>query len=228
MAVKDDALATALAALSSPTRLAILRALRAPRALGEIHVRSSDADARPLARQTIREHLDKLIGVGMVTSREVDRPYGDTVEFVANHQTLYALTEELRNLSRVRPLVEPDGQTAHTEAPQRTVGRGGTLVLVKGLDEGTTFELRPPPGSARAEWIVGRRRGVAVPLDFDPYVSSENSRVVWEGGAYAVEDIPDSRNGTSLNFAPLPRGERRPLRHGDVIGVGRCLLLFWA
>lgn len=223
----DEHLANALNALASPTRLQILRALRTPRALAEIHVRAPEGE-RNIARQTVREHLNKLIQVGMVASREVDRSYGDTVEFVANHQTIFALSEEMRALSRVRPIVEPDAATVHAPTAPKPIEPGARLVVVKGLDEGTAFDLRPPAPPARGEWLVGRRRGVAVSLDFDPYISSENSRIVWEGGAHVVEDLPGSRNGTSVNFQPLARGERRALAHGDVVGVGRCILVYWS
>lgn len=223
---QDESLATALGALSSPTRLQILRALRTPKTLAEIHVRAPEAD-RNIARQTVREHLNKLIQVGMVATREVDRAYGDTVEFIANHQTIFALSEEMRGLSRVRPMLEPDAATVHSPSAERAVeAPGARLAMVKGLDEGTTFDLRPP--GARGEWVVGRRRGIAISLDFDPYVSSENSRILWDGSSHLIEDLPDSRNGTTLNFRRLSRGEIHPLRHGDVVGVGRCLLVFWS
>lgn len=227
----DDALASAFGALASPTRLQILRALRTPHALAEIHVRSADA-GRAIARQTVREHLNKLIQVGMVATREVDRAYGDTVEFVANHQTLYALAEEVRGLSRVRPAIEPDGATAHAQAaPDLRRAREATtgaprLVIVKGLDEGASFPLKPD-ASGKTEWVIGRRRGVDIALDFDPYVSAENSRIAWDGRAHLLEGLADARNGTSVNFRPLAAGERHALRHGDLVGVGRCHLLFW-
>lgn len=242
-AMHDDLLAQALGALASPTRLQILRALRTPKVLAEIHVRAPESD-RNIARQTVREHLNKLIQVGMVTTREVDRAYGDTVEFVANHQTLYALSEEMRGLSRVRPAVDPGGSTVHSDkgrprstpetpaaarAPAQT-SVGPRFVMVKGLDEGTSFPLRAASsaeGSARSEWLIGRRRGIAIPLDFDPYVSSENSRITWRDGAHVIENLPDSRNGTTVNFSKLGVGEQRALRHGDIIGVGRSLLAYW-
>ena len=223
---QDESLAAALGALSSPTRLQILRALRTPRTLAEIHVRAPETD-RNIARQTVREHLNKLIQVGMVVTREVDRTYGDTVEFIANHQTIFALSEEVRGLSRVRPMLEPEAATVHAPSAERVVEMpGARLAIVKGLDEGTTFDLRP--NGPKSEWLIGRRRGVAVSLDFDPYVSSENSRITWNGRAHLIEDLQDSRNGTTVNFRRLSRGEPQALRHGDVVGVGRCLLVYWS
>lgn len=227
----DDLLAHALSALASPMRLQILRSLRTPRALGEIHVRAPE-DGRIIARQTVREHLNRLIQAGMVVTREVDRSYGDAVEFVANHQTIYALAEEMRGLSRVRPAVEPEAVTVHASGANHAAtadAKGPSLVMVKGLEEGTSFSLQPPVSGIDArEWLVGRRRGIAVALDFDPYVSSENSRITWRDGTHFIEDIPGSRNGTSVNFHLLSPGQRHALRHGDVIGVGRCILVFWS
>jgi DNA-binding transcriptional ArsR family regulator len=226
---QDAPLAEALGALASPTRLALVRALRAPRALREIEVGAADdgQKARPLARQTVREHLEKLVQVGVVSTRETRREYGETVEFVVNHQTLFALSEEMRDLARVRPVVEPQAATLHgQEAPSPAV-RGPALVLVKGVDEGATFDLAARPEGPR-EWFVGRRRGLPVSLDYDPAVSSENARIWWEDGAHWVEDAPQSRNGLRLNLRVLPKGERAKLRHGDLLGVGRSLLLYWS
>jgi hypothetical protein len=35
-----------------------------------------------------------------------------------------------------------------------------------------------------------------------------------------------SKNGTMLDFQPLPRGGSAPLTNGDVVGVGRTNLVF--
>lgn len=225
----ETVLAETLDALASPTRLALLRALRSPRILAEIEVRSAErAEGGALARQTIRKHLDVLLEAGLVTSRDVVRERGDTAEFVLNHQAIYALAEDVRDLARMRPLVEVGEMTADVRAAgARTVPRGPSLVLVKGLDEGTSFDLAPDP-PRRTSWVIGRRRGVEVPLDFDPYISSENSRVVFEDGAHHIETLPSSRNGTLVNFRALAAGDRHRLAHGDIIGVGRSVLAYWA
>lgn len=223
----DAQLATVLDALASPTRLALIRALRAPKTLTEIELRPPDGPAggRPLARQTVREHLDRLIQAGMVMTREVERSYGLTVEFQVNHQTAYALAEEMRSMARLRPALEPEMATVHrAHAPPRPIV-GPALVVVKGLDEGASFDLRPD--DAKKEWVIGRRRNAEVALDFDPFVSSDNSRIRWDGDAHQLEDMPGSRNGTTHNFSALASGETRTLRHGDVVGVGRSYLLYW-
>lgn len=221
-------LADALAALASETRLALLRELRVPRALREIEVASRDGGDRghPLSRQAVRLHLDRLLDLGIVLARPAERAYGATTEYVVNHQRLFALSEEFRGLARLRPLEEPELPTALGDGPAPPSRSGACLAVVKGLDEGRLFPLAPP--APEGGWVVGRRRGADVPLDFDPFVSAENSVVEWRDGRHAVRDLPGSRNGTTLNFRRLPKGGAAPLRHGDLLGVGRTFLLFWA
>lgn len=231
-APQDDALSGALHALAHPSRLALIRQLRMPKTLREIQLRTAngaDESARVISRQAVREHLDRLIAIGVVHASAAERDYGETTEYSLNHQSLYAIAEEFRGLARLRPASEPVAPTvekrgATTDA--RAIS-GPRLVLVKGLDEGRSFPLIAPAAGTRA-WTIGRRRGLDVSLDFDPFVSTENALIAWEGGAFHLQDLPDSRNGTMLNFAPLEKGERRRLAYSDVIGVGRSLLLFRA
>jgi DNA-binding transcriptional ArsR family regulator len=219
----DDGLSNALGALASPTRLAIMRALRAPKPLHDIEVRAAEGEepARPLARQTIRKHLDVLIEAGVVNERVA----AERSEFVVNHQAIFVLSEQLRNLARLRPSVEPQGVTRQVRDVGPLPKGGPALVLVKGLDEGEWFDLKP---SVVSHWILGRRRGCAVALDFDPSVSSENARISWAEGAHWLEDLPGSRNGTTHNMRRLDPSERARLRHGDIVGVGRSLLVYWS
>lgn len=221
--VADRPLTDCLGALSSPTRLAVIRALRAPKALKEIDVRAGP-DAPPMARQTIRTHLDVLLAVGLATARRAERPYGETQEFVVNHQRLFALSEEVRALARIAPTIEPSVITAPSEDYSPLQRGGPCLVLVKGLDEGRIFDLTPQ--TATRNWVIGRRRGLAVTLDFDPSTSGENAILRWNGKTHTVEDVPASRNGTTLDFRRLRPGEQVPLSNGQLIGVGRCILVY--
>lgn len=224
------ALTQALEVLASPARMYLLREVRVPKTLKEIKVRVPEKEAggrdRILARQSVKEHLDRLVEIGVVLARETQREYGETIEYILNHQRLFAISESFRALAKLRPAEAPDGRTISAVARANTYEiRGPCLVLVKGLDEGRTFDMRPRP-DGRNEWVIGRRNDLGVSLDFDPFVSSENSRVLWAEGAYFIEDLSVSRNGTMLNFQPLPKGGRRALRTGDLIGVGRSLLMF--
>lgn len=226
-AVQQDApLVSCLLALASPPRLAILRQVRTPRALREVVVRDDGGEGAPLARQTVRKHLDTLVETGLVTTRSGEREYGETTEFVVNHQRIFHVSDEVRNLARMRPTVEPAAPTMPAGGGRRAATGRPAFVLVRGLDEGTTYDLRPT--SERVSWSIGRRRGLAVSLDYDPSVSGENAIVRWERDHHTIEDVPGSLNGTSVNFERLASGERARLSQGDIVGIGRSLLVYWA
>ncbi|HVM45318.1 MAG TPA: FHA domain-containing protein [Candidatus Thermoplasmatota archaeon] len=219
-------LCATLSPLTNPHRLAIIEQLRTPHTLSEIRVvDTTRGTSAPLARQTVSRHLELLVGAGLVTARPASGDARETLEYSVNHQRIFLVADQLRSLARLRPAIEPAQRTERSASATTGSPRGPCLVLVHGLDEGTRFDLRPRPKTA--DWVIGRRRDAAVCLDFDPSVSGQNAIVHWDDGRYSVEDVPGSRNGTLLNFARLPSGERRELHHGDVIGVGRCLLLFW-
>lgn len=226
----DDATAAfaeALRGLATPARIHLLRELRTPRTVSEITLRlPGEGPARVLARQTVKEHLDRLVEIGVVATREAERSHGRALEYVVNHQALFSLGEDLRGLARLRPTEDPAGLTQMVPLRLPASRRlGPHLVLVKGLDEGQVYDLQPP-AEGPAAWVIGRRRGLAVSLDFDSAISSENARVAWEGGRFTVEDLPHSRNGTLLNFRALEKGRPQPLERGDILGVGRSLLVF--
>jgi hypothetical protein len=64
---KDEQLSTALMGLASPVRIALLRQVRTPKILKEIKVYAPGATAgeedraRILARQTVKENLERLV-----------------------------------------------------------------------------------------------------------------------------------------------------------------------
>lgn len=200
-----------------------MRALRVPRALREIEVRNEE-DGAIISRQAVRRHLDHLLVASVVETRSGEREYGEATEYVVNHQRVFAVSEELRALARLRAAVEPEGETVVGSAEATLRREGPQLVLVRGLDEGTTYPLAGPAGSM---WILGRSRHATIPLDFDPSVSSQNALIQEEAGALYLGDIAGSRNGTFHNMRRLGPEERVQLSHGDLVGVGRCLLLFW-
>lgn len=213
-----------LRALSVPSRLELLRALRTPRPAADIDVRPFRRDAgrnpeRSLSRQTVEAHLRKLEALGLVRAR-ADGP-GGRAEYVLDHARLFLVVEELRQLSLIPvagSMTARDQTGGRAEEPAL---EGPALVLAGGPLEGTAFPLR-----GEGPWVIGRAGGAAVPLLYDPFVSKENARVHREGRRYLVRDLPGSRNGTRLNWRPLPKGGEALLRPGDTIGVGRSLLLF--
>jgi DNA-binding transcriptional ArsR family regulator len=224
-------LADALSALGYPARLELLDQLKFPHAAGEVRVaptRSDEAGSpeRAVAPQTVRYHLEKLVEAGFVRQEPAGKDKGPA-RYIANAQKLWAVTEELRALSRMYAGRGPLGDETGTVvggAPATALA-GPRLVLVHGVYEGKPFPL-PAPARGEASWTIGRQRGLALSLDYDPFVSLENTVVAARDGAYTVTDLATSKNGTTLNWAPIPRGVPTPLRAGDVIGVGRSLLLF--
>ncbi|MBW3583696.1 MAG: FHA domain-containing protein [Euryarchaeota archaeon] len=222
-------LARVLDALSHPVRLSLLRILQEPKPIGGIVVRvpvKGDVErTRPISRQGVRDHLDRLLYARLVqTIGDGDRG----TRYIVNPQSLYALAESFRQMSRLRPEAELENETHSGVAPGTPFElASSSLIQVKGPQEGRVYPLTPPE-TGRREWVIGRRRGLDVVLDHDLRVSSENSLVVWEGGVYSIQDLYESRNGTWVNFTQLPPLERRPLRTGDLVQVGQTVLLFRA
>lgn len=221
------ALSAVLEALSDARRLELLADLRRPSILRDIRVRAPEGERdRDIARQAVKRHLEKLVEAGVVHAHPTKHEFGETLEYVVNHQRLFAVSEELRELAKLRPVDELD---APTSQDARAIEAGAVyprFVVVRGLEEGRTFALQPLPGSPRAQWIIGRKRTADVAFDYDPYVSAENTLVSCAAGEYVVETLPTSRNGTILNFSLLAQGERAALEHGDVLGVGHTLIVF--
>lgn len=220
----DEAIARALFALGNPARLALLKQLRTPKLISEIRVTAGERDelgARTISRQAVREHIERLLEIGVVSTQPTARERG-SLEYSMNHQALYALSEEFRGLARLRPESEPMNPTEAAPQGRQAAIRGPCLVLVKGLDEGRVFPLQ----GSRDGWTIGRRRGVEVALDFDPFVSSENARILRGDGRWLLQDLAESKNGTSLDLRPMARGSTLPLASGALIGVGRSMLLF--
>lgn len=225
-----DRLADHLSAIGYPVRLELLEILRYPRTLGEIRVAPQrvrgGGPGRPAARQTVQHHLDKLVETGLLRVSKVERGGKVVPQYVVNVQKLYAMTEELRRLA-TRPALSPEMDATGTlsEKPTATPTEGPRLVLAHGAYEGRSFSL-DAKASSEGRWVIGRKRGLAVCLDYDPYVSLENAALTLAEGGYLLTDLRTSKNGTSVNWVPLPRGGSRALRPGDMVGVGRSLLSF--
>lgn len=224
--VDYDALAEILAALAYPTRLELMDVLRFPQSVGDVRItprRSAPGENpdRPIARPTLLGHLEKLVETDLV------RIEGEGIRggqrYHANPARLFAVIEELRGLSLRYAGKGPMGDETEAlllpESPDDVAGP--RLVLVHGVYEGRAYAL-----AEDGPWRLGRRKGHAVWLDYDPYVSLDNAEVRRERDGFVVEDLPGSRNGTRVNWRPLRAGEPRKLRSGDVIGIGRSLLVF--
>lgn len=226
-------LAVYLKALANPNRLALLYGLRVPTPVAQIHlhpqtVSSGENPQRSISEQAVRDHLTKLRQVGIVAVQRGERDGVVLDHYVLDHQRLFAVVEELRRLGELRA----DTELAHDETLVASDGdraappEGPGLLLVRGQREGRIFPLRPADRMSGRGWVIGRKNGLAVSLDYDPFTSGEHAEILLEGGTYRIMDLRTNRNGTLHNFEAIPRGSAAALRHGDVVSVGRTHLVF--
>jgi hypothetical protein len=223
------ALAEVLAALSYGARLELLDLLRFPHTAGEIRLTpqrtlAGENPDRPASKQAVQAHLDRLVDTGLVRVETVGSDARGTNRYVVNAQRFYAVTEDLRLLN-VRyagrgGVGDATGTLGSASESEET--RGPRLSLAHGVYEGKVFPLAP----ADERWTIGRHRSAAVSLDYDPYVSMEHAIVARIDGAYHITDVRDSKNGTMVNWRLVPKGGSRALRAGDIVGVGRSMLVF--
>lgn len=227
-------LSAVLKVLAVENRLHLLAMLREPRTIDEIMLRPGAAQAgerpeRPISRVAIREHLEQLRAAGFVRVRMTQRDGRRKVqEFVVDHARLFAVGEDVRTLGLMQSQValEPEGTMPTASGQVRTLEPGPKLVLVHGVREGRAFALRPAELTGTRGWVVGRHAEAHVRLEYDPYVSSQNAEITWGPAGYLLADLPAARNGTWLNFRRLAPGATAPLESGDIVGVGRSLLVF--
>lgn len=221
-----EGISEAMEVLANPNRLRILRQLLEPRTVGEIEITPERSGgpgepATTASREGVRQHLEKLRELGVVRRREASRPRGRVHEYLVDHAQLYALTERFRRLGLLQPRERWGTETlAGTQAFAKTPTEGVRLVVVRGLVEGQAFPL-----GRTGSWRIGRSEEADVVLDFDPFVSSVNSVIEADGDGFRLRDLPRSRNGTAVNWEKLPDGGSTDVEPGDVIGVGRSLLL---
>jgi DNA-binding transcriptional ArsR family regulator len=222
-----ERLSTYLKALANPARLELLWLLRIPTASSDIVLTPRRRDeslspSRPMSRQAVEEHLQGLEELGVV--ERMEDAEGKSTQRVLNQARLFALLEELRALTAIRPSVRVDvdatlASGAEAGAPDWVPGP--KLVLASGPLEGRAFPL-----AGEGPWGIGRSRGQVVALSYDPYASAEHARIVAHGKGHALEAFAEARNACRVNFAPLAPGGRRVLRAGDIVGVGRSLLVY--
>ncbi|MBI4394331.1 MAG: FHA domain-containing protein [Euryarchaeota archaeon] len=229
-------LARALKLLAHPNRLALLYLLRWPKMLDEIHLTPSASNAgaspdRRISRQAVRGHLEQLKEAGLIRVRSTGRGgRRERQEYVLDPARLFAVVDEMRKLSTFEPTVPLDPfateDLKHQWGPEWV--NGLKLVLIRGVQVGRVFALRDMEVRPSRGWVIGRSREAHVPLEYDHYVSPENTEIIKTGNEYRVLDLRHAKNGTTLNWKRLPLGGEARLENGDVIGVGRSLLLFRA
>lgn len=221
-------------ALSVPARVLLLHKLQVPQAPTEISLPPFRKDPgrradRTISRQAVEGHLKTLEMAGLVRSRAGTREGQPVREYVVDQPRLFVAVDEMRRLSLIQlgaggePLRSAVGGTVEGDRPKAppALPKGPSLALVSGPREGDCFALE-----GGGPWTLGRSRTSHVTLDYDPFVSSANTEVWRSGDRFFVRSLPTSRNGTTLNWRLLQRGEDAPLVPGDTIGAGRSLLVF--
>lgn len=221
-----ERLSTYLKALANPNRLELLWLLRIPTSVAELHLtpkRKEDGlqQSRPMSRQAVAEQIEVLEGVGVI--ERLPDEEGKVGMRVVSQPRLFALIEEMRTLTAIRPAVRVDVNRTIEDAAAETPdwAAGPKLVLASGPWEGRAFPL-----AGAGPWTVGRHKEHAVALTYDPYVSGDHARFVRTGATVSVESMPGARNPPRVNFAPLSAGKPRALRAGDIVVIGRSLLVY--
>jgi hypothetical protein len=102
--------------------------------------------------------------------------------------------------------------------------RRGTPFLLLRDDAGA--QLIVELTAARSPITIGRQPASAVALTWDDEVSRAHADIECIGDVWTLIDDGRSRNGSFVNGERVHG--RRPLRHGDVVAIGRTVLSFVA
>ncbi|HVL86595.1 MAG TPA: FHA domain-containing protein [Candidatus Thermoplasmatota archaeon] len=198
-----ERLSESLAVLADPETL---------RVLGAIAARRSGAPPSPIPPED-RRRVDALVEAGFLT-----------LEGYVVAERMFNLQEMLWRVVSPEPAVDPlVGRTALLPKPPTDVAPVGVsprLIVVHGPHIGQEARLE---NQERVR--IGRDRACDLSLEFDTYTSGEHAEVTRVRGEIGVVDL-FSRNGTYVNWRRLPPGGFRALLPGDVVGVGRNLLVF--
>ena len=96
------------------------------------------------------------------------------------------------------------------------------IVLRDDRDRQQIVELTP----ARSPLALGRQPGSDIALTWDDQVSRAHAAIECIGDVWTIVDDGRSRNGSFVNGERVHG--RRPLRHGDVVAIGRTTLAYIA
>lgn len=215
----DEALATAMKAFGHAKRLRLLRFVTEPRSLEEI------AGHLSLARQSAQEHLDQLLEVGLLESRQAKGERGPVTKYTAAVPRLFDVYDRLgTRIGLMAAGLEQDvrGSLPTTLAPQPAVPKVPELprlVIVHGMRVGQTIPLH-----GEGPWLIGRDPNAALCLDYDPYISHRHAEVRRTAKGFEVVDALSS-NGTFVDWQPVPRGGTLPVTNGSLMRLGRSLVL---
>lgn len=236
-----EALAEDLQALANPNRLALIRLLERPRYGEEI------AQSLDMTRQSALKHIQRLEDRGFVRALHGRRKTGPVIEYQTVPARLFAVTMGIQEISKVKPsggpqirreektmsglsqeepLTEQVGAAKNGDAApfaKKPVDSSSTvqLLFVTGPWAGRKIKLE----GDRERWTLGRGDDRDIKIDHDPYVSNEHCEIQTGRNGFDVVDTY-SANGTRLNYTNIPKGNRAPLRQGDVVTLGHTSVVF--
>ena len=98
--------------------------------------------------------------------------------------------------------------------------RAPALIVVNGPLEGHVFALE-----GAGPWTLGRDVGAQARIQHDPFVSREHATIARAGAGFSIREH-EAKNGIRVNWRTLGHGEASPLVGGDLVGIGRTLLVF--
>ncbi len=216
-----------LEAIAYPNRFKLLTMLQDPQAIGDIELTATVDHGNPdrvITREGVRHHMKKLRDAGFVKARTA-RGRGQTEhEYVVDHTRLYELSEALRDL----PLKNRSGSwdacenlTWDPPAPGRA-----NLTVVHGSRIGESFPLQGLRREEDRGWIIGRSQDADICLDWDACVDDQAAEIHRSDDGFEVIDLRAAMRRVVVNGEPLDRGEHASLEPGDVISVGRSVLVF--
>ncbi|MGB0652350.1 MAG: FHA domain-containing protein [Thermoplasmatota archaeon] len=216
-----DPLAHNLKVLGNPKRLHLLRFLVQPHYIEEI------AQELKMARQTAQEHVQRLLDIGVVQRVRGRRDHGPVTDFVVVPQRIFTIHDQLGKLGGLEPELEADDDMRALTTPLETgavmspeLDLAPTLTIVHGMRIGQTTTLL-----GEGPWLIGREPEATLCLDYDPFVSSRHTEVRRSADGFEVADLYSS-NGTFVDWKPVERGAARVLHHGDIVRVGKSLVVF--
>jgi len=213
-----DELSDAFSVLSNERRLQLLAYLTEPHYMREI------ASHLGIARQAAKDHVDKLLDAGLVEQRQGQRDSGPVTEYVVAPERLFELNERFGELGKLEAKTDRGltrTRVEKTSAGSAPRGEGPALVVAHGRHRGRVF-----PVDGEGPWLIGRDPENDVTLDYDSFASNRHAELQRDPEGFRVVDR-FSTNGTYRNWTPLDRGGEAPLCSGDVLGVGKTLLVFW-
>jgi hypothetical protein len=237
--------------LANENRLSLLEKLGRPGVPDALHLTPSVSDGRgrsgrPIAKQAVRRHVRTLSELGLLVELEEKSGVSSGASrYCVDLPKLFLFLEDLRgHLGSLQGDEAPwdpevlgvrvprdsflpqNGSTRTLRLPHEPAleDDGPRLVVVRGLREGQVVPLDSEEGEGRSS--IGRSPECEVRLEYDPYLAPVQAHVEGDDGGFRLVDEPGSANPTVHNWEALEDGGSVRLRDGDMVGVGRSLLLF--